>query len=65
MSTANSMGLRLPVQGAVDRAALPLPAAGAKASAMGVDASQINWGSLGQTVLQNLPGIISGIASLF
>jgi hypothetical protein len=65
MGTSSSMGLRLPVQGAVDRTALPLAGAGTTASAMGVDASQINWGQLGQTVLQNLPSIISGIASLF
>ncbi len=65
MDTTRSMGLRLPVQGAVDRAALPPAAAGGTTGSTGVEASQINWGQLGSTVLQNLPSIIGGLASLF
>ncbi len=61
MNETKTAGLRLPVQAAVDRTA----AYSALADTPGVDASQINWGALGQTVLQNLPGIVSGIASLF
>jgi len=61
MNDTKTMGLRLPVQAAVDRTA----AYGTLADGTGVDASQVNWGQLGNTVLQNLPGIISGIASLF
>jgi hypothetical protein len=61
MNETKSAGLRLPVQAAVNRTA----DYGALADTQGVDAAQINWGNLGQTVLQNLPGIVSGIASLF
>jgi len=61
MDATRSVGLRLPVQATVDRTA----SYGALADGTGVDASQINWGQLGGTLLQNLPGIISGIASLF
>jgi hypothetical protein len=60
MNETKSAGLRLPVQAAVDRTATYSALAGTP----GVDAS-IDWGSLGQTVLQNLPSIIGGIASLF
>jgi hypothetical protein len=65
MDATRSMGLRLPVQGAVDRTTLQAAAAGGTAGGTGVDASQINWGQLGTTLLQNLPSIIGGIASLF
>ena len=44
MGTTSSMGLRLPTQGAVDRSTVSLPAPGATASAMGVEASQ--WQAL-------------------
>jgi hypothetical protein len=59
MNETKSAGLRLPVQAAVNRTA----DYNALTETQGVDAAQINWGSLGQTVLQHLPGIISGIAS--
>jgi hypothetical protein len=60
MDATRSAGLRLPVQAVVDRT----PSYGALADDTGVDASQ-NWGQIGSTLLNNLPGIISGIASLF
>jgi len=60
MDATRSMGLRLPVQGAVDRT--PLYGSAGATGGAGVDAS-IDWGSLGTTLLNNLPSIISGIAS--
>jgi hypothetical protein len=63
MDATRSMGLRLPVQGAVDRTPL-YGSAGSTPGGAGVDAS-IDWGSLGTTLLNNLPSIIGGIASLF
>lgn len=65
MEATRSMGLRLPVQGAVDRAAVQPATAGGTAGVTGVEASQINWGQLGSTVLQHLPDIIGGLASFF
>ena len=58
MNATKSVGLRLPVQATVNRTV----SYGALADGSGVGASQQPWW---QPVVQNLPGIISGIASLF
>lgn len=65
MATTSSMGLHLPVQGAIDRTALPLPGAGTAAGAMGVEASQ--WQALIPVATQLAqkygPDIVSSIGN--
>ena len=60
MDDTRSVGLRLPVQAAVNRT----PSYGALADGTGVGASDF-WSNLGNTLVSNLPSIAQGIMSLF